>query len=180
MKATCLVIFLFISTVCFCQKDTAIKPVNSPLQITLENLDSASVYLRKSETHFRNLRISIKNTSDTAFSFWLMTCDWHGCVRLKPIGFPNYFGCDHNFPEKITLNPNEFHVLQFEFKFFKPKLNHSIKISAGFRIITQIPKVDDITESTNKFTPNRLSIFSDDLKYTDKDFIWSNKISIIF
>jgi hypothetical protein len=183
MKATCLIAFLLVSVLAYCQKDSTGKSVNFPLQITLENLDSASVYIRKSDTHFRNLRIKIKNISDTAFSFWIMTCDWHGCVRLKPIGGPNFFGCDRNFPEKITLKPNESHVLESEYKFFKPKLNRPTKISAGFRVITQLPKANDITdtkEDLNNPTPNRLSIFSDDLKYTDKDFIWSNKISIIF
>ena len=181
MKVTCLIVFLFVSVVSYGQKDSTTKPINYPLQIILENLDSISAHVRKNYPRFRNLRIKIRNTADTAFSFYIMSCDWDGCTRLKPqIGNRSSSGCDRNVCEKITLKPNEFHVLQSEYFFDKPKLNHSIKVSAGFRVITKMPKAEDITENTDEFTPNRLSIFSDDLKYTDKDFIWSNNISIIF
>jgi len=178
LKTKCLIAFLLLAFASYGQKGSAVKLTNYPLQVTLENLDSANVY-NHGKSYSRNLRIRLTNTADSAFSFWLMSCDWHGCVRLKPqIAGPNYWGCDKNVPQEIILKPKQSHVLDFEYGFSKRKAVHPVLIRAGFRVITQLPETTDITE--NKPEPSRLSIFSDNPKYTDKDFIWSNKIKIAF
>ena len=161
---------LFFSLKVFCQKASLNKHTQYPLQITVENLDKNKSYLTK--TRSRNLRIKLTNNSDTSFSFLMMTCSWHGCVRFAPaIAFPNYFGCDRNFPEKITLKPKDTFKLDFNYSFLlKKKLQRSIILSVGVRIVTAVP--DDFTKS--------MSVFFDDPKYTNKDFIWSKSISIAF
>lgn len=146
-----------------------------PLKIKLENLDSAKVWRDKS--YFRHLRISIINKGDSSFSFWVMTCSWWGLVRTKPsVGGPHVFGCDGNYAKRIVLKPGESHRLEEEFAFVK---KNRLQFQVGFRVITEMPEAESITEPSKSST-SRLNIFNDGPQYTDKDFLWSNKISIVF
>ncbi len=177
IKYSFIVVFLFTSIKLFSQTDSI--PKTYPLKVKLENLDSAKVWRDKS--YFRHLRISIINKGDTSFSFWVMTCSWWGCVRTRPsTGGPHVFGCDRNFPEKITLRPGEFHKLEEEFAFVRKK---RLQFQVGFRVITELPETESLSEFINnpiKSPSKRLSIFSDGPQYTDKDFIWSNELMIVF
>jgi hypothetical protein len=108
-----------------------------------------------------------------------MSCDWHGCVRFKPaIAWPNYSGCDHNASQEIILKPKQSHVLDFGYVFSERKTSNPTYIRAGFRVITT-----SMLHQENSFSyenNDRLKIFLDDAKYSDKDFIWSNQIKIVF
>jgi hypothetical protein len=181
MKPThfALVVFLFLSTKIFCQKDSLDKAPVYPLKITLENLDKNKKNYKKKS---RNLRIKITNQSDTSFSFSIMTCSWDCSFRFKPeIAYRDYWGCLANFPETITLKPKESFTLADKFKFLGSVIKKNITINVGFRVVNPMPNLetDDIKanmENLKKFD----SQFDCDPKLTKKDFIWSNTISIRF
>jgi hypothetical protein len=175
-KGFIIFVYLIFSLKVFCQNDSLNTISHSPLTITLENLDKGKVF--QSKNYLRRLRIKITNKTDTAFSFWVMSCSWDGCIRFTPnVAYRYYVGCDKNASEKITLKPNENHLLEADFKFFDRVLKKSTLISIGFRVITKLPKYD-FENPNNKESP--FSIFRDSPKYTYKDFIWSNPIAIKF
>ena len=174
--------FLTLFFLCFAlsghsQEDSAENSISYPLKVTLQNLDSAKVY-NHGKSCFRNLRIKLTNTADTAFSFWIMSCNWHPFVRITPrIAWPNFHSCDRNTPEEIILKPNEYHILDFEYAFLKSKVLHPVQIRAGFRVVS-----DDLYQKivASGRWDARFEILHDNPKYTDKDFIWSNSVKIAF
>jgi hypothetical protein len=172
--------------ICFClsvkvfsQADSSVAAHTYPLKIILENLDNKK---STNKEHTRNLRIKIINKADTSFSFSIMTCSWDWNISFSPgNAYRNYMGCDKNIPQTITLKPKESFVLEDNFKLSDSTVNYPISISAGFRVTKPLPLysgpdetliMENVRASFNQFDYNA--------KYTYKDYIWSNPISIMF
>ena len=171
MKKRSLIFFILLTFAVriFSQQDRTNIETASPLNISLENLDSGKVY--QSKLYYRNLRIKITNITDSAFSFFTMTCSWEGIFRFDPaIAYRIYLGCDSNTPNKIKLKPKESFTLEGKYKFSDITFKNVVLISVGLRVITHF----------SKWVSYPFEIFYGDPNYTYKDFIWSKPISISF
>ncbi|NOT94124.1 hypothetical protein [Ferruginibacter sp.] len=180
-----LIILLFTSVKVFSQKDSLNKNIAYPLKVTLEDIDKhTSNYSRDI---FHKLRIKITNKADTSFSFWLMTCSWHGCINFNPdIVYSDFTGCDRNFPEEITLKPDSSFFLDAGYKLDSLIKNSVVKLSVGLRVI-KLPYHNileflnaDLADGNEKKIKDFIDQFHDDPEYPKKDYIWSKPISIKF
>ena len=180
-----LIILLFTSVKVFSQKDSLNKNIAYPLKVTLEDIDKhTSNYSRDI---FHKLRIKITNKADTSFSFWLMTCSWHGCISFNPdIVYSDFTGCDSNFPEEITLKPDSSFFLNAGYKLDSLIKNPVVKLSVGLRVI-KLPShnIIDISnevmaEDNKKKIKDLFDLFRDLPRYSKEDYIWSKPISIKF
>ncbi|GAB2817074.1 hypothetical protein GCM10027043_17210 [Ferruginibacter profundus] len=163
----------------FSQKDSSTA---YPLKVTLVDLDKDKIY----RPVFHALRIKITNTADTAFSFWVMTCSWHGCVSFDPyIVNSDFMGCDQNFPKEIIPKPHDSFSLDGGYKLGDSSFGNPVMLRAGFRVIKPSNELltaagDDLFKDTGEKFKRFNSLFENDPKYTKKDYIWSKPTTIRF
>jgi hypothetical protein len=110
------------------------------------------------------LQISIKNTTSSPVSFWMMNCTWHDSFIFDTdnIGFCGT-SCSRNFPEEFTLRPHDSIVFTSLIQQRKP-IDRSISFKVGFVNFSE----DDLMN-----LPNR-----SDNNYQSTNLIyWSNPVT---
>ena len=181
MKRKYFIFFIsfWISLKLFSQGDPSVKNITFPLKITLENLEKKKTI---NKDHSRNLSIQITNTTDSSFSFSIMSCSWDWSIMFSPaIAYRDYWGCLKNIPETITLKSKESFILTDRFKLLDSASKKSVSISVGFKAVKPLPLYSGPDPAAMlKAVDKIFAQFEYDPKSTHKDYIWSKPISITF
>ncbi|MBS1512945.1 MAG: hypothetical protein JST86_19035 [Bacteroidetes bacterium] len=167
---------LFFSVAAVAQKKTVTTkpPAKYPLKVELQNLDEGQP--DEAGKPVKHISITITNTADTTFTFWLMSCSWHSCLRFEPsiAAIYNTSTCDDNKPRQIKLAPKETYVMKHEYIFSSASVKSPALVSVGLRVIKHASTMSIDEALAKHISP--FAVFFDSEKFTHKDFLWSKPV----
>lgn len=149
-------LFLFIHLNCYNKSKTEKLVVNA---IILNKLLGESK--KQTDFNYYNLRIELRNNSDSTIRLWTMSCSWeenwifnNDSLALRLIN------CDSNYPIIIELEPG--HVIGYDHvlivhKSFKIKENTNLLNKIGFIYIkeNEIKNIEDFRHLLNDRKRNK-------------------------
>jgi len=111
-----LTFLIVVSLITSCVKSTEDKnPIKVSVKITGKNTQTIN---RDGDTITTYpFKISIKNQTDSIFSFWKMSCSYWDSFEFNTEGIGFYsWGCTKNIYEHIELSPKEEYIIEGEFE----------------------------------------------------------------